>query len=88
MIWLNTCKIGRPGAVINITIKKKCGLIPQIFFADFSHRTKQINNNVVDFVAVIPKKVARVASSIKILIGGGIGGGNDVINGIKRHVHG
>jgi len=81
------CKLGSPDNLINITIKKKCGLIPQIFFADFCHRTKQINNYIMNFVTIIPKKVARVVSSIKILISGGIGSGYDVINGVKRHVH-
>ena len=42
----------------------------------------------MDFVAVVPKKVTRGVSSVKILIGGGIGGGNDVVNGVKRHIHG
>ena len=87
-VKLNDCKLQCPGALINIVIKKKCGLIPQIFFADFSHRAKQIDNNTVDFIAVIPKEVTRGASSIEILVGGGISGGNDVINGVKRHVHG
>ena len=42
----------------------------------------------MDFVAVVPKKVTRGMSSIKILVGGGISGGNDVINGVERHIHG
>ena len=68
-------------------IKKKCGLIPQIFFGNFGKAAEKGNDGVRYFVAVNPQEITCCASSVKILIGGGIGGKNDVINAVQRHVH-
>ena len=68
-------------------LKKKCGLIPQVFFGNFGKAAEKGDDRVRNFVAVEPEEITRGAGSVEITISGGVGSENDVIDAVERQIH-
>lgn len=81
------CKLEGPYYLIYIHLKRNAELIPQVTNQKWSIASEQKNHHVMDFVAIIPDEITCGAGSVKILKSRGAGLVDDVINGVKGHIH-